>query len=155
MSHAYPLAKTARDAFKADVSAARTRYEAEALAGDLDVKALETEWMTPSESELPAFLSQIEASAAHGFVQHYEDADGKTVLAVTYWKLTRPKVAKRKIVPKVKLAEDPYAAGGDDHTDDLYFRVGRNRKGRRKPAHNPNQMDLFEADAEKPDTVKD
>jgi len=84
MSHTYPLGKTAHAALKNAQGAARTRYEAEALAGVTPVASLETEWLTPAAKDLEHLLKQAEESPAHGFVQHYEDAAGNTVLAVTY-----------------------------------------------------------------------
>lgn len=140
MSHAYPLGKTARDALKGTKEAARTRYEAEDLAGDVAIDALETEWITPSEKDLPKIIAQAAENPGHGFVQHYEDGAGKTVLAVTYWKLG--KARKKKLVPKPK--GDPAAQTGvEDHTDDLYFKSGRTKKSSRKRFIDPNQMDLF------------
>ena len=138
MSHAYPLGKTARDALKGAQEAARTRYEAEDLAGDVAIASLETEWLTPSEKDLPKILEQAEANPGHGFVQHYEDGSGKTVLAVTYWKLAKAKT--KKPAPKPKTEPKP---SDEDHTDDLYFKSGRTKKGRRKRYIEPNQMDLF------------
>lgn len=139
MSHAYPLGKTARDALNSAREAARTRYEAEDRADGFVIDALETEWLTPSEKELPKILAQVEASAGHGFVQNYEDGAGNTVLAVTFWKLGKPaKTAKAK--PKT-ISDTP--PPDDDDTDDLYFRAGRTKKGRRKRYVDPNQMDLF------------
>ena len=137
MSHAYPLGKTARDALKAAKQAARTRYEAEELADGIAIAALETEWITPSEKELPKILEQAEANPGHGFVQNYEDGAGNTVLAVTYWKLAK---AAKKPKPAPKPKAEPVA---EDHTDDLYFKSGRTKKSRRKQAVDPNQMDLF------------
>lgn len=139
MSHAYPIGKTARDALKNAKDAARTRYEAEDLADEVAIEALETEWLTPSEKELPKILEQAETNPGHGFVQNYEDGSGNTVLAVTYWKLSK-KPKKPKPKPK-KIADPPVSA--EDHTDDLYFKSGRTKKTRRKRHVDPNQMDLF------------
>lgn len=141
MSHTYPLGKTARDALKSTREAARTRYEAEDRADGFVIDALETEWLTPSEKELPKILAQVDASPGQGFVQNYEDGSGNTVLAVTYWKLGKPiKATKAKPKPK-KISDTP--PPDDDDTDDLYFRSGRTNKGRRKRYVDPNQMDLF------------
>jgi len=138
MSHAYPIGKNARDALKTAKAAARTRYEAEDLADGVAIAALETEWITPAAKDLPKFLEQAEANPGQGFVQHYEDGSGNTVLAVTYWKLAKtPKKPKAKPKPSPKSDQD-------DHTDDLYFKSGRTKKSR-KPAVDPNQMDLFGA----------
>lgn len=137
MSHAYPLGKTAKEALKDAKAAARTRYEAEDLADGVAIAALQTEWLTPAAKDLPDILEQAEANPGHGFVQHYEDASGNTVLAVTYWKLAKtPKKLKPKPEPKPV---------NDDDTDDLYFKSGRTKKGRRKRYVDPNQMDLFGA----------
>ena len=141
MSHAYPLGKTARDALKNAQMAARTRYEAEDLAVDVAIASLETEWLTPDLKDLPKMLEQADANPGHGFVQHYEDAAGNTVLAVTYWKLART-AKKAKPKPDPVKAPDP---AGEDHTDDLYFKSGRTKKSRRKRYVDPNQMDLFGA----------
>ena len=140
MSHAYPIAKTAKAALQAGQPVARTRYEAEAAAEGLVIAALETEWLTPAASDLAAMLALVEASDGHGFVQRYEDAQGNTVLAVTYWKLAPPSKTKPKSPPKPKAEAD--------HTDDLYFRSGRTKKPKRKPIVDPNQLDMFGAEAE-------
>lgn len=142
MSHAYPIGKTARDALKNAQAAARTRYEAEDLAGGFAIKALETEWITPSAKDLPKMLEQAEANPGHGFVQNYEDADGNPVLAITFWKLAKTQKPP-KPAPKPIAAPDDSA---DDHTDDLYFKSGRTKKSRRKRFVDPNQMDLFGRD---------
>ncbi|MEL6727516.1 MAG: hypothetical protein AAFZ74_05540 [Pseudomonadota bacterium] len=139
MSHAYPLGKTARDALKNAKVAARTRYEAEDFAEDVSIAALETEWLTPAAKELSKILEQADANPGQGFVQHYEDAAGNTVLAVTYWKLAK---AAKKPKPKPKPIPEP-KPDEDDHTDDLYFKSGRTKKARRKRFVDPNQMDLF------------
>ena len=141
MSHAYPIGKTARDALKNAQAAARTRYEAEDLVDDVAISALETEWLTPSAKDLPKVLEQADANPGHGFVQHYEDADGNTVLAVTYWKLAK---TLKKPKPKPEPIKPP-ATEEEDHTDDLYFKSGRTKKARRKRFVDPNQMDLFGA----------
>lgn len=137
MSHVYPIGKTARDALKNAASAARTRYEAEDLADGSAIKALETEWITPKPKDLAKLLEQAEANPGHGFVQHYEDADGNTVLAVTYWKLIK---GQKPAKPKPIAPPDDSV---EDHTDDLYFKSGRTKKSGRKKFVDPNQMDLF------------
>ncbi|MEM6557465.1 MAG: hypothetical protein AAF642_16400 [Pseudomonadota bacterium] len=139
MSHAYPIGKTARDALKNAREAARTRYEAEELAEDLAIAALDTEWITPAAKDLAKILEQAEQNPGHGFVQHYEDGDGNTVLAVTYWKLAK---TQKKPKPKPRPIPEP-DPNQEDHTDDLYFKSGRTRKSRRKKFVDPNQMDLF------------
>ncbi|MEM9376774.1 MAG: hypothetical protein AAGA72_11185 [Pseudomonadota bacterium] len=144
MSHLYPIGKTARDALIHARGAARTRYEAEDLSGDIAIAALETEWITPSAKELTKMLEQAEANPGQGFVQNYEDASGNTVLAITYWKLAK---AAKQPKPKPKPIPAP-SANDDDHTDDLYFKSGRTKKPRRKRYIDPNQMDLFGAPKE-------
>ena len=89
--------------------------------------------------DLAKMLEQADQNPGHGFVQHYEDGKGNTVLAVTYWKLAKtPKKPKPK--PRPVAAPDPNA---EDHTDDLYFKSGRTKKSRRRRHVDPNQMDLF------------
>lgn len=119
---------------------ARTRYEAEALAEGQAIASLETEWLTPAAGDVDGFLAQVAANPAHGFVQNYEDAQGNTVLAITYWKLAKPSKSKPKSPPKPKAEED--------HTDDLYFRSGRTKKSKRKKHVDPNQLDMFSAPSE-------
>lgn len=153
MSLAYPLAKSADDALKGGDLAARTRYQAEELAGDTPILALETEWLKPPSADLPALIRQAETGEAKGFIQVYEDADEKPVLAITYWKLgkapskkkaaAKPEPEPEKPAPKPKpiKKDKPEEA---DHTDDLYFRHGRTRPSRRRKQHvDPRQMDLF------------
>ncbi len=146
MSLAYPLAATAEDALKGINMAARTRYEAEEVAGDTPVLSLETEWLKPPGADLAALMKQAESGEAKGFIQTYEDADGKPVLAVTYWKLGKAP-AKTKAKAKAPAPEKPKVPAkkkpAEDHTDDLYFRHGRTRKARRKTHTDPRQMDLF------------
>lgn len=149
MSLAYPLALTAADALNGTCGAARTRYQAEAIAGETPVLALETEWVKPGADELPALLKQAESGEAKGFIQTYEDGDGTPVLAVTYWKLGKtPSQAKASPKPegKPKEPETRKTSGKTlevDHTDDLYFRHGRTRPSRRKKQVDPRQLDLF------------
>ena len=104
MSHAYPLAICASEAFTAE-HAARTRYEAEALSDGVAIVALETEWLTPAPTEAQNMLTMADQANGKGFVQRYEDADGNPVLAVTYWKL--------KIFISGKAAQTHGAAGAN------------------------------------------
>ena len=153
MSLAYPLARTADDALKGGDFAARTRYEAEDLAGDTPILSLETEWLKPASKDVPALMKQAESGEAKGFIQTYEDADGMPVLAVTYWKLGKAparrkaaeKTADTASAPPPKAAAKPTKKKREeaDHTDDLYFRHGRTRPSRRKKHVDPRQMDLF------------
>ena len=148
MSLAYPLARSADDALKGAERAARTRYDAETLAGETPVLSLETEWLKPAGEEVDALVRQAESGEAKGFIQTYEDADGQPVLAVTYWKLGKPVAKKKTSRPAPAPKPDrPKAAKKkkteEDHTDDLYFRHGRTRKARRRKYVDPRQMDLF------------
>lgn len=145
MSHAYPLATALDDALKPEAPAARTRADAEALAGDMKVEALVTDWLTVSAEEAARLLSQKTEDGAHGHLQRYEDDKGAPVIAVTWWKLLSAKAAKGKgAKAKPKPAENPPAPEAPaDHTDDLYFRAGRTKPRRSKKTVDPNQMDLF------------
>ena len=141
MSHLYPIAKTAEEAFENAANAARTRYEAEALADGREIIKLETEWISPGSDDILAILDAAEAGPGHGFVQQYEDESGAPVIAVTYWKIgeTR-KPARTKPEPKAQ------PQSGEDHTDDLYFRSGRTKPARkrgRKKYVDPRQLDMF------------
>lgn len=143
MSHAYPLARTVTDALKAGAAAARTRAEAEALAGELKVESLHTEWLNLTEAEATAQMAANAGEGAHGFLQRYEDDKGAPVLAVTFWRLVdaaKPKKAAKPAKP-AKAEAKPEAA---DHTDDLYFRSGRTKPPRRRRFVDPRQMDLFD-----------
>ena len=148
MSLAYPLANDAQDALSGANKAARTRHDAEEVAEDRAIEALETEWLKPDPDTVDAVTKQAESGDAKGFIQIYEDADGSPVLAVTYWKLGK-QIAKKtpKPAPEPKPKKDkPKKSESEvsqDHTDDLYFRHGRTRKSRRKKYVDPRQMDLF------------
>lgn len=135
MSHAYPLAPDAASALKGATLAARTRAEAEHLARGQTVVALQTDWIDMAADGVEAMLSAAEAGPGHGFVQTYENLDGKPTLAVTYWKL-EPSV----IVPQapVERAPDPEP---EDETDDLYFKQKSSKRRTKGP--DPNQLDLF------------
>lgn len=138
MSHAFPIAKTARAALSKAEHAARSRGEAETMVEGVTIKALETEWLTPAAKDLPGLLKSADAGPGNGFLQHYEDAKGNTVLAVTYWKITARKAVKPAPKPKKPT---------DDHTDDLYFKhPGSKRKP--KPV-DPNQLDMFASSKKK------
>lgn len=138
MSHAYPLGKTLDAALSKVAPAARTRAEAEALAGKLKVVALTTDWLTVSEAAAEAMFAPSDA-LAHGHLQRYEDEKGNPVIAVTWWKLEVPGSASQK--PVQKTAE-PSPNEPSDHTDDLYFRRGRTKPSRRRYI-DPRQLDLF------------
>lgn len=137
MSHLYPLASDAIEALSGRAEAARTRAEAEKLAGEAIVTSLETEWLIPATADMETMLIRADKGLQTGFVQRYENARGELVLAVTYWKIT----AERRDNPREETQTAPVRPA-KDHTDDLYFRQGRT-KPRRKKKTDPNQMDLF------------
>jgi hypothetical protein len=147
MSHLYPLAENARAALVTPEPAARSQADAMRLCppGGYAVARLETEWLTLSADERADLAVPADTGVSAGFVQRYENAQGATVLAVTYWKLVSEKVPAREDPAAPELIADPEP----DHTDDLYFRVGRTKKRRRKKP-NPNQLDLFGTPDETP-----
>ncbi len=133
MSLAYPIAKTARAALKTELFAS-SRGEAGRIART-DISGLETEWLAPPEKEIAKLLAAATAQEAAGFVQHYEDANGKAVIAITYWKVSVRGIKKPKPAPKAPRPKE-------DHTDDLYFR--RARTPRKPKPVDPNQLVLFD-----------
>ncbi len=141
MSHAYPLARTVTEALDPGARAARTRADAEAIAGGMKVESLHTEWLNLSEADADAQMAANAGGIAHGFLQRYEDDKGAPVVAVTYWRLVEEVKAKKAAkAPKPEPEPKPKEA---DHTDDLYFRSGRTKPSRRKRWVDPRQMDLF------------
>jgi hypothetical protein len=148
MSHAYPLSRNVKDALSPGARAARTRAEAEALAGGLKVDSLHTEWLNLTEAEADAQMLANGGRLAHGFLQRYEDDKGAPVLAVTYWRLVDlPKPKKTAKPPKAAKPVPVETPAESDHTDDLYFRSGRTKPPHRKRWVDPNQLDLFETAA--------
>ncbi|MEO9968982.1 MAG: hypothetical protein ABJG15_03975 [Hyphomonadaceae bacterium] len=142
MSHLYPLAFTGREALDGVDHAARSKADAQRLC-TLDghhIKGLETEWLTLEPSEISELDPKAAAGFSAGFVQRYENAQGATVLAITYWNIA-PIEQPSETPPEVQAqsADEP---AEQDHTDDLYFRQGRTKPRRRKKP-DPNQMDLF------------
>lgn len=136
MSHAYPLARSGRDALTgADLVRARTREEARRACpdGQPPPESLLTEWLTLSAEDAAALEPAIARAVDAGFVQRYEDARSNTVLAVTFWSLAP--AAGQSVTPEEKP--------GVEHTDDLYFRNGRTRKRRRPKPADPAQFELF------------
>lgn len=130
----YPIAANAREALDAEAGA-RTVSEARELA-----KApvtLVSDWLRPQPAERETVQGKAEAGISRGFVQLYEDAKGRPVIAVTYWK---PDASVKTKTRKAKPAPD------EDHTDDLYFTKRGARAKKRKRLPDPNQMDLFGPD---------
>ncbi len=100
---------------------------------------------TPAEKEEVEGLAQ--AGVSRGFVQFYEDAKGRPVFAVSFWKPATAGKAKaaeegqgpRRPRPNPNLPRVP----AEDHTDDLYFAKKGAKPKRRKKAVDPHQLDLF------------
>ncbi|MGE6696682.1 hypothetical protein ACQKH5_03245 [Hyphomonas sp. NPDC076900] len=140
MSLAYPVARSLEDALKPGAPTARSRREAMVLARGLALEGLETSWLHLAEAEADALFKAIGADGPAGHLQRYEDTSGHTVVAVNWWKLVDPSDVR----PAEKRAFEPSPPppAEEDHTDDLYFRRGRTKTRRPKPA-DPNQLDLF------------
>lgn len=129
MGHAYPIAETVIGALDASAPKAATRYDAEAQAGDRAITALHTQWLSRADAEQHALLDEIKAGSELGFVQVYEDEDGETVFAVTYWKLGSTIRPKSKQVKKAKPKSDKAPS--------------KPKRRKRKRYVDPNQLDLF------------
>ncbi len=149
MGHLYPLARDARRALEGAAKAARTRADAERLAGADGIETLQTDWLTIDPAELDSLLALAEKAVGEGFVQRYEDAAGQPVLAVSYWRLAEPKptggteAGAQETGARDTGPPEP-ASPVPDHTDDLYFRAGRTLPRRpRKSRVDPRQLDLF------------
>jgi len=144
----YPIAKTARAALEED-GGARTVAEARELAGA--PVTLVSEWLRPQPAEREEIEGKAQAGVARGFVQFYEDAKGKPVIAVSFWKPTsgvKTKASKGKKAAKAEpetggAAEQKAPDLAEDHTDDLYFNKPGAKTKRKKKAADPNQLDLF------------
>lgn len=132
----YPIAPNAREALESQ-DGARTIAEARELAkGPV---ALVTDWLRPEPNEREEMQGKAEASIARGFVQIYEDAKGRPVIAVTFWK---PGGVAQVVAKKVRVSvQEP--APAEDHTDDLYFDKPAVKAKRKKKAADPDQLDLF------------
>jgi hypothetical protein len=150
----YPIAKTARAALDAE-GGARTVAEARELAGA--PVTLVSEWLRPQPAEREEIEGKAQAGVARGFVQFYEDAKGKPVIAVSFWKPTSgvktkaPKGKKAKAEEAEAKAPDP----AEDHTDDLYFAKPGAKTKRKKKAADPNQLDLFSGPDQQGDEAPD
>jgi hypothetical protein len=144
----YPIAMNAREALDAE-GGARTVAEARELAQA--PVTLASEWLRPQPAEREALQGKAEAAIARGFVQIYEDAKGRPIFAVSFWKPDRSVKTKAR---KAKKAAQPEAEATEDHTDDLYFAKPGSRTKKRRKAPDPNQLELFGPDqqgAEAPD----
>lgn len=132
----FPIASNPRDALDADPdTGARTIAEARELAkGQV---ALVSDWLRPGPAEAEDMQRKAEQGISRGFVQIYEDAKGRPVIAVTYWKPGAEKQApprREKVEPEAKA---------EDHTDDLYFTKAEAKAKRKRKAVDPNQLDMF------------
>ncbi len=133
----FPIAANPRDALDAEPDAgARTIAEARELAkGPV---ALVSDWLRPSPAEAVEIQRKADAGISRGFVQVYEDAKGRPVIAVTYWKPGAEKVA-----PAPRTRPEPESVTPEDHTDDLYFTKADAKAKRKRKAIDPNQLDMF------------
>lgn len=149
MSHLYPLAETAAQALASPEPAARTRADAERLAGATEVLSLETDWLTPGEDDAAETAREVASAFGRGFVQTYEDEAGAPVYAVTYWKLAGPIQPAKPPPPDTSKKAARRKSGKtapaktEDDTDDLYFRAARTRRRKRRRYVDPRQLDLF------------
>lgn len=134
MPLAFPLADDLLSALESS-RMARTIADARELAGE--PVTLVSGWLRPSEEEHAALKARLEAGVTQGFVQIYEDAKGRPVAAVTFWK---PQSAAGEPAPPPPPSPEPPA---EDHTDDLYFEKAQKKRRRRRGEPDPSQMDLF------------
>ncbi|MBI1359733.1 MAG: hypothetical protein GC155_05545 [Alphaproteobacteria bacterium] len=137
----FPIAATARAALDEPEKAARTLAEARELAGA--PVTLVSEWLRPAPAEHEEVQGKADVGVARGFVQLYEDAKGRPVIAVTFWKPQKPGKARTDAAAAKPKSAKRRAAVEDD-TDDLYFAKpeSRTRKRRRRTV-DPHQLDLF------------
>jgi hypothetical protein len=145
MPLSFPIAETARTALDTE-QGARTITEARELAGG--PVTLVSEWLRPQPAEKDEIQGKAESGVARGFVQLYEDAKGRPVIAVTFWK-PQP-AAKPAKAAKPKAKKKDY-----DDTDDLYFARPSSRTKKRKKPVDPNQFDLFSGPDQKGDEHAD
>jgi hypothetical protein len=135
----FPIASTARAALDAE-GGARTVAEARELArGPVQ---LVSEWLRPQAAEREEVQGKAESAIARGFVQLYEDAKGRPVIAVTFWKPEGGVKTKGKKARKNEKGGKA-AKTTDDDTDDLYFTKPGAKVKKKKRAGDPNQLDLF------------
>jgi hypothetical protein len=146
MPLSFPISPSARAALDEE-KAARTLAEARELSGG--PVTLVSEWLRPAPAEQEELQGKADAGVARGFVQLYEDAKGRPVIAVTFWKPQRAEAPAKGAAKaggrKGRAKADPDAPSppGEDHTDDLYFAKPASRTKKRKRGSDPNQLDLF------------
>ena len=145
MSLSYPIARSLEEATLPGAKIARTQREAADLSPGFAVEGLETSWLHLTEEEASTLLGAQGADGPAGHIQRYEDTSGRVVVAVSWWKLCAPgqkRAAAKRAKAEIPMPPPPPPADKADHTDDLYFRRGRTKVRRKKPA-DPNQLDLF------------
>lgn len=155
MPLSFPLANNARAALET-LAGARTIAEARELAGG--PVTLVSEWLRPTAAEREAVQAQAEAGASRGFVQVYEDAKGRPVLAVTFWKKqAQPKAKAGKARGAAELPPEPTTPVPRqyDDTDDLYFSKPAAKARRRRRSPDPNQLELFTGPDQRGDETPD
>ena len=135
MTLTYPIAASGEDALLAPVGFARTQSAAKREAGK--PVSFEIEWLRPSIPQRDAWQAEVMTALSHGAAQIYETETGDPIIAISYWKPVEKAEAPVEVLP-----EPPPPSPKEDHADDLYFRNGRTKTRRRKPA-DPNQLDLF------------
>ena len=135
----YPIAANAREALDSE-RGARTAAEAREVAQA--PVTLVSDWLRPQPAEREEIQGKADAGVSRGFVQLYEDAKGRLVIAVSYWK---PETAVKTKARKAKVKPEP-AEPAEDHTDDLYFKKRGMAQKKRKRSPDPNQLDLFGPD---------
>jgi hypothetical protein len=140
MPLSFPIAPSARAALDEE-KAARTLAEARERAGG--PVTLVSEWLRPTPAEREDIQGKADAGVARGFVQLYEDAKGRPVIAVTFWKPKRAAPPPAKTKGRKGRAKVDAAPPAEDHTDDLYFSKPGSRTKKRKRSGDPNQLDLF------------
>ncbi len=137
----FPIAATARAALEEEASA-RTLAEARELAGA--PVTLVSEWLRLLPAEREEVQGKADAGVARGFVQLYEDAKGRPVIAVTFWKPQKPGKVQADAPSSGKAkGRKGRPAQVEDDTDDLYFAKPGSRTKKRRRAADPNQLDLF------------
>jgi hypothetical protein len=114
MSLAYPIARSLEEATLPGAKIARTQREAASLVPGMKVEGLETSWLHLTEAEATALLAAQGAEGPAGHIQRYEDTSGHVVVAVSWWKLVDPKLAKKAKAPPPPADETQKAKS--DHT---------------------------------------
>ncbi len=135
MTLTYPIAANGEEALTAPKGLARTKSGARREIGQ--AVEFETEWLRPNPQQAEDWQAAVLTAVSYGAAQVYEAEKGGSIIAISFWKLVE-EPAPVPARPKAGESKEPR----NDHADDLYFRRGRTRQNR-KPAVDPNQMDLF------------